>query len=206
MAILNLFFCANFERYLKNDFGGYYLSMFLFLECTIYVVVSSLSFVTTSAEILERTRVFPIAPVERLLFVVMSNLRRPMILALMASTVFFVVIAYPNTFWNALASIFLIVVLMCLTETLLSTILLALARRSIAPGSTFALFGFFFLAFLVSSLVFHVESILENIPTIKWATAGILAGSSGETESVLLQTGWLVLAELVVLAIARKIV
>jgi hypothetical protein len=206
LAILNLFFCAYFERYLKNDFDGYYLSMFLFLECTLYVGVSSLSFVTTSAEILAKSRVFPLTAVERLSFVVTSNLRRPTILALTGSSVFFVMIVYPSTFSNTLASISLMIALMVLTETLLATTLLALARRSIPSGSAFALLGFLFVAFLVTSLIFHVASILGGIPAIKWATMGILAGGSGNTETIFIQTGWLLLTEVVVLAVARKVV
>lgn len=203
-AILNLFFCAYFEQYLKDDVSGYYLSLFLFLEALLYAVVSTTNFFTVSQEILSKSRIFPVTPSARLLFVLASNFRRPVALALVGSNVFFIIVLLRHSFPHTLVAALLFVAMIVAVEVLLTTATLILQRRSVPTTGAVALLTFLLLACLIGVVVFHVESLLRGIPLVGWTTNGILAARAGTTLTSLPNLSWLVLLALAGLALGRR--
>lgn len=203
-AILNLFFCAYFEQYLKDDVSGYYLSLFLFLEALLYAFVSTTSFFTVSQEILSKSRIYPVTPSARLLFVLASNFRRPVVLSLVGSNIFFIVILLRYTFPHTLLAALLFILMIVAIEVVLTTTVLILLRRSVPTTGAVALLTFLLLIFLIGAVVFHVESLLRGIPLVGWATSGILAARAGITSVSLLNVCWLTLLALAGLVVGRR--
>jgi hypothetical protein len=204
-AVLNLAFCAYFERYLKNDATGFYLSVFLLLEATIYVVVSSTSFFTVTFEILLKSRIFPTTPTDRLVFVIASNCRRPILLSLVGTNIFFVIILFRNTLWQAFQAGLFVVLLLMVIEILMSAALLALTRRSLPLGGAVAVLSFFLLTALIGSLVFHYETLIASIPLIRWAINGILAATHADAKGVLANIAWFASTAVVTLVLGRRL-
>ena len=191
VAILNLFFCAYFERYLKDDANGFYLSLFMFLESTLYAVVSSINFHRISFEILSKSRIFPATPSSRLLFVITGNLRRPIVLSLVGSNIFFLIVLFRHPVMDALIVGVLFAGLIIVTEILLSTLMLTLLRRSIPSGIAAVFLGFLLFALLIGSFIFHVESLLAMNPLLRWTIDGILSARHSDTVGVLTNITWL---------------
>ena len=203
VAILNLFLCASFEPHLKEG-GTYYLSVFLFLEVTLHVVLSSLNFSTFVSEILAKSRIFPTRSAQRMLFVITSSLRRPLLLALAASNVLFLLILFHSTVWAALAVAPLFVFLIFVTETLLSTFLLIATRYAIPFGGMIVLLGFLVVVVVIGAFAFRVESLVEYIPILQWATHGIIAAEAGNIGGAAGGALRLFLTEISILFVGRR--
>jgi hypothetical protein len=204
-AILNLFFCASFERYLKDDPSGYYLSLFLFIEGALYVVVSSTNFFTAAFEILTKSRVFPTTPAGRLWFVVAGSARRPIVFSLVASDVFFLIILFRHAFPHVLITAALFLLMIISIEVLLATMMLTLMRRSAPLGTAVVLCALLLCLVFIGSFVLHFETVLSAIPFIRWAAMGMLAALVGNTSEALANAAWLVLTTLLVLVIGRRL-
>ena len=204
VAILNLFFCAYFERYLKDDVSGYYLSLFLFFETVLYVSVSMTAFFTASQEILSKSRIFPVTPAARLLFVLASNFRRPVVLSLAASNVFFIVVLLRFTFPHTLIAALLFILMIAAIEVIFATTALIMLRRSIPTTGAVAMLTFLLIVFLMGAMVFHIESLLRGIPVIGWTTSGIVAARAGNASTSLLNLAWLGLISLAGLVAGRR--
>lgn len=204
-AILNVVFCAYFERYLKNDPSGFYLSVFLFLEATIYIVASSTNFFTVTFEILSKSRIFPTTPTDRLAFIIAGNFRRPLVLALAATNVFFVIVLFRNTFWLGLTTALFVVLLIITIEVLLSALLLALMRRSLPLGTAVVVLAFLLLTVFIGSFVFHYETLIASIPLIRWTVNGILAGTRADAAEVVANIAWLCSTAIITLLLGRRL-
>jgi hypothetical protein len=203
-AILNLFFCAYAERSLTDDIGGFGMTLFLFTETTVIIVLSSISFFTTSREILLKTRIFPITPWARLLFVLSADLRRPLALALIGSTAFFLFVALQQNIVQAITAAMLFLLLILIAEVLYATAILTIMRRSIPVESTIAVLGALFVLLLVASLVFHVESLFAANPLLRWTVQGILAAGRADVPALLQNIAYLTVTGLGAIALGRR--
>lgn len=203
-AILNLAVCAYFERYLKNDATGFYLSVFLFLEANIYIVVSSTNFFTVAFEILSKSRIFPTTPTDRLVFVIASNLRRPIVLSLVGTNVFFMIILFRSTFWQASLAALFAVFMLAAIETVLSAVLLVLTRRALPLGSVVFVLALLLLTVCIGSLVFHFETLIASIPLIRWTVNGILAATRADVKAVIANIAWLASTAVLALMLGRR--
>jgi hypothetical protein len=204
-AIFNLFFCAYFERFVKSDFTGYYLSLFLLFEGSLYAFVSTSSFFTVGHEILSKSRVFPTTSTSRLVFVLTSNVRRPIVWALVGSNVFFLLIILRHALPHALIAPLVFILMILTIEVVLSTSLLVLLRRSVPTGSVIALLAFSIFALFVGTTVFHADSLLRTAPIVGWATNGILASSTGNIATALVNACWLALLILGGFVLGRRL-
>jgi hypothetical protein len=204
-AILNLVFCAYFEQYLKKDARGFYLSVFLFLEAAVYIVVSSTNFFTVAFDILLKSRIFPTTPTDRLVFVIASNFRRPIVLSLVCTNIFFVIVLFRSTFWQALLAALFVVLLLVAIEVLLSAVLLTLTRRSVPIGSAVVVFAFLLLTLFIGSFVFHYETLIASIPLIRWTVNGILAATHADVNAVIANIAWFASTVVITLALGRRL-
>lgn len=204
-AILNLFFCAYSERALTGDVGGFAMTLFLFTETTAIIVLSSISFFTTSREILLKTRIFPMTPSARLLFVLGADLCRPLSLALVGSTAFFLFIALHHNLVQAIAAVALFLLLILIAEVLYATAILTILRRSIPVEGAIAVLGALLVVLLVGSLVFHVESLFAANPLLRWSVQGILAAGHADAASFFENMLYMVLTGLGTMAIGRRL-
>lgn len=204
-ALLNLFFCASFERYLSNDAGGFYLSLFLLLEATVYSLFTLTHFFSVSFEILSKSRIFPVTPVDRLLFVIVSDLRLPMVIAFVTTTTFFLVILFRDTFWSAFSTVVILALLFVTLEVFLSTVMLTFTRRSLSPAGIVVMLLFVLFSALTGSLVFRYETLISSIPFIRWTADGMIAAAHGEAGGVMSSMAWLASTAGVVLLLGRKL-
>lgn len=203
-AILNLFFCAYFERYLKNDATGFYLSLFLLLQAGAYIVLSSTNFFTVSFEILSKARIYPTTPTDRMLFVIGGNCRRPILLSLVGSNMFFVIVLFRETFWGAILAALFYFLLASTIEVFLSASMLIIKRRSLPLEGAIVVVGFILLTLILGSLVFHYETLIASIPFIRWTVDGILGAIHLETMKVISSIAWLLTTFAVMLILGRR--
>jgi hypothetical protein len=204
-VILNLFFCAYIERSLTNDVGGFAMTLFLFTETTVIIVMSIISFLTTSREILLKTRIFPMTPSARLLFVLAADLRRPLTLAMAGSTAFFLFVALQQHLVQAMTAVLLFLLLVIIAEVMYSTAILAFLRRAIPVESVIAALGALLVLFLIGSIVFQVESLFAANPLLHWTVQGILAAGHDNTPAILKNMLYLMLTGLGIIAIGRRV-
>ncbi len=204
-VILNLFFCAYIERSLTDDVGGFAMTLFLFTETTVIIVLSTVSFVTTSREILLKTRIFPMTPSARLLFVLVADLRRPLTLALAGSTAFFLFVALQQDLVQAMTAAVLFLLLIIIAEVMYAAVVLAFLRRSIPVESAIASLGALLVLFLIGSIVFQVESLFAANPLLHWTVQGILAAGHDDTSAILGNILYLVLTGFGTMAIGRRL-
>lgn len=204
VAILNLFFCAYFERYLNSDVTGFHLSLFLFLESSAYAALSTTNFFTVSSEILSKSRVFPTTPTDRMLFVIKGNCRRLMQLSLVGSNIFFVVILFRATPSAAILAVLIFLLFTLTIEILLSVSLLILQRQSLPLEGAIAIAGFVLLSLLLGSIVFHYEILIASLPLMKWAVDGMLGATRNETSGVILSFAMLLITSTLMLVLGRR--
>ena len=203
-GILNLVFCSYCEKFLKTDVTGFYLTLFLFIEASFLISLSATNLFSTSIDILARTKIFPVPPASRLLFVIVADMRRPLALSLMGSTVLFLAIVFRHSLLQAIAAGVLFTLFILVIEILFAAGILAAIRRSVTAGGVVALLGSIVLVILIGSLVFHFSSLLSMNPLLRWTTNGILAAGRSDGLSFLGSIGWLTLTGIVAMLIGRR--
>jgi hypothetical protein len=204
LLFLNLFLDAYLEEYLRNDPGGMYLSVFLFLKSGAIVLLFLPAYFTTTDKILSRTGHYPLSCSERLSFIAISGFRRPEILGLVVTDTLFFVVTYGKDVPAIIAVALSIAVLVAALQALLTAALLAL-RRTSQPITVLAGLcgvGFFMVGF--ASLIFRTELISTLIPMIAWARTGILAAAAGDFLYALANVGFLALVWVGATAIAYR--
>jgi hypothetical protein len=204
-GILNLFLCATFEQLLDADATGLFLAVFLFVEVSLYMTVSTFSFNTSLTDILDRTRIFPLSSRERLHFVLRSSLTKPLQIALVATTSFALIIQYHNSFGGAISATTLFLLLVLNAEVYLSSLLMVLCRKSISPGVVFVVIPSVFLFVIIGALLFKEEALVFSLPHMRWTVEGILAAVHGDFGIALGNAVWLTLSLILGYVIGRKL-
>jgi len=204
IGVLNLFFCAYFERFLKNDTGALYLALFLFLESSVYLLMAVAYFMGSTTEFLSKTRIFPTTPSSRILFASLSNIRRAPCGALVASNIFFMLVFYRNSPLAMIAAPILFLLMILNIETVSTIILLVSARISRPLAGVAALVALCAFAVPVSSLVFHFDTLLTALPVISWATSGIHSAAQGALSPAVTMGGLLAALPIAVVVIGAR--
>jgi hypothetical protein len=174
-AFFNILLCAYFDQYLRNDFDGYYLHLFFFIQ-TIFGVLFAIGFYKQSTEeILTKIQIFPVSPWTRFKYIVMSNLRQPVSFTWSITTSLFFIVFYNQSRLTAIAAIvFFLLIIFTVNSTVALSILLS--KKSFRFVSTLnLLLAFFGFCILVSVVVFNFHEVLRGIPVISWVTTGIIA-------------------------------
>jgi hypothetical protein len=204
LLILNLFLDAYLEEYLRNDPGGVYLTVFLYLKSGAIVLLFLPAYFTTTDKILFRTGHYPLSCYERLSFITISGFRRPEILGLVVTDTLFFVVTYCKDVSAVIAVALSLAVLAAALQALLTAALLVL-RRTSQPITVLAGLcgvGFFIVGF--SALIFRAELISTVIPLIAWARTGILAAAAGDSLYALANVGFLAIVWVGATAIAYR--
>ncbi len=189
VATCNLVVAAFSDSFLQNDSSGYYLSLFLFLHSGVYAFLSFSYFLNDAQEILFKAKIFPTNSIGRILFVVVSVIRHPLSIALLASNSFFLIILYRSTMIVAVVAVVLYLSLMLSILTFSSFVFLFLERKRAA--ASIALFGvIFFAACAIAFLpIFNGGSSLEFIPLVATCVSGIQSAKVFDYAGVALSLG-----------------
>ena len=107
LGIINLVFSGLSDSFLSNDATGYYLSLFLFVHCVVYAVFSFSYFLGNDQEILFKAKIFPTNSTGRMLFVIVSAVRHPLSIALIASNSIFFMILYRHSIITGIVAVLL---------------------------------------------------------------------------------------------------
>ncbi len=185
-GILNLFFCAYAERFLENDPGGRFLSLFLFLEGSVFALLVFWQFLTVAEVVLKRTRVFPTSSGDRYLFATVSCARRPVCIALWLTTMFALVLLHRTTVGGVLFAPLLYTLLILNIQIIGAALLLSLSRRGHPLTGFAALSALAAFAVLFAFLIFQFESVLTGLPFLSWAVTGMLQAAHGKAASAAL--------------------
>jgi hypothetical protein len=203
-GILNLFFCATFERYLANDEAGFYLATFLILQSILYCLVSSFNFTTILSDVLTRTRIFPLTARDRFHFVLRSSMSRPLHWALVATNCFFLVIQFHDAIDGDILVVTIFLLLILNAELFLATLQSVLVRKSIPIGTVFILIGTLLFLTIVIAFVFHAQNLVLAFPPVRWTVLGILAAAHGSYTHTAMNGLWLAVLATAVYYIGRK--
>ena len=167
------------EQYLKTDPGGHYLSLFLVMEFSVMGFISVGAIMGRLGEVILKTSIFPIPAWSYLIFLVASLMRRPVILALLLSTLFFLMIPFHSSVVTASLCVFLAGSAFIDIELIIVVICLMLMRSS-QPVAGFAILGLYaVVAVVLGAMVFHLDTLLDALPIISWSVKGIIAAQHG---------------------------
>ncbi len=183
VGILNLFFCAYMEQYLKNDPQGHYLSLFLLIEYSIVALISVGTFMRSMNELIFKSSVFPSTPLSYLMFVIVGFFRKPVVAALIGGTILFLIVPFASAPFSALLCMVFAVVAFLDIELIVAVLCLRLTRSAqpvagIAILCVYALIGVVFAA-----IIFHVNALLDAAPIVSWTVQGIIAIRNGALAS-----------------------
>jgi hypothetical protein len=203
-AIANLFFSASYENSLRNDLSGYSLSIFLFIQGMIFFAVASGYYVSRSEEILLKTRIFPTTPWSRFVFVSLSNLRRPLTIALWGTDVFVLAVLHRHSVPGLLAAPVFLTLYLAAIQGVTSLVFLVFTRTGHPVSGLAAVAGLVAFGMLLGSIVFRVDSLLALVPLLAWTAEGIRGGGNGEVGSVLIRLVYVSLFIGTVVAAGRR--
>jgi hypothetical protein len=201
LALLLLFANAYTERYLTDDPDGFYIHLFLFLHAALCAAIATEHFANVTAEILAKTAVFPVDPWTRFVFVMGSLLRQPALRVLWAVDAFSLAIIFRHTTASLIVAPVAFTVLYLCLLTLASLVFLVVTRlqHRVAVVAFAGAWGA--VAILLVSTLFHVPSLLQNLPLLHSIAQAIMSAGAGSTGSSivhfilpLLVTGGAVLA------------
>ena len=180
IAILNLLPGGLSENYLRNDTTGYYLSLFLFCHATLYFLISLAYFTGSSRDILEKIQVFPTNSMGRLLFAILSYLRHPFSLGLLASNVFFFIVLFRTNIGTAGVLVISYLLLMISIATVAAFVFLFLEKRRMPAHVALVIAALFASASLVLTVIFRAgSSSLVFGPFLDLIVQGILSSVHG---------------------------
>lgn len=178
VAVLNLFVGAAFEETLRWDRTGHGHASFFLVECVVYALLNISFFAARTSNVLARTRIFPLRPLDRYASTLVADLRRREVLALALSGSGCLGVIHAHAPGTALAAILLYLEMLVATGLVISTINV-LVFRSPAPAATaLALGGIVSVAVMVALLAFGMEDLL--LPPARWAAAGVMASARGD--------------------------
>ena len=203
-GILNLFFCAYAERFLEEDTGGRFLSLFLFLEGSLFAGLVVVQYLTVTDGILRRVRVFPTSAWSRFVFMILSGVRRPVCVALWATTSFALILLYRNSVPGMIFAPLFYTFLILDVQVIGGMALMSLSRRGHPATSLAALSALLVFALLLAFLVFEFESLLTGMPFLSWAVVGTLEAERGNAAASLFDMMLLSLGILLGLEAGRR--
>ncbi|HLF13914.1 MAG TPA: hypothetical protein VI932_03370 [Bacteroidota bacterium] len=202
--LANIFLCSFAQRYLADDPGGIYLSLFLAVQCSLGVLIT-MSFVgRAGAEILRKTRLYPAASSGGYYFLLAGSLRRPELFLFAAvGSVFPAIVHSPGLLPSA--GIVAISLFPLLTSQILCCAVSARMIRASRPLTGVILITIFAgVVVLASAFVFRTEALASSLPMIGWTASGITAFSTGQAVTGWKYLAFLALATAAVLAFFRK--
>ena len=203
-ALLNLIFCGYMDQFLQSDPDGYYLSLFLFIQSSFLVFISTGNFIRGGQEILMKTTIFPTTPLSRMLFVLSSNVKHPLSFVLLATNVLFMIVVYHSSAGVIIGVVSFFLLTVLAVEIVVSAASLVLAKRS-RPMIGVIMGGVGLLGIvLVFSVVFQATTLLTSMPVIAWATGGIIALQSGDSVMVWRDIGYLCVTCAVIFLAGRR--
>ena len=205
VGIANLFFCAYMEQYMKRDPQGHYLSLFLLIEFSAVALVSVGTFIKSMSELISKCTVFPAPPPSYFLFVIAGFVRKPVVVALLAGTILFLVVPLTSTPLLALLSAALAFVAFLDIELIVALLCLRLTR-STQPVAGVAILSFYMLIGVVlGSIIFHFNALLDAAPILSWTVNGIVAIRDGAPGSAIAPALALVLTFLAAVFLGKRL-
>jgi len=179
LSILNLAFCAWFQDLLRDDPEGYHLTLYLLVECTVFVLFLVGLFSESLAEILYRTRTFAVGSPSRCLLILVSNATSPAIVLYWISNILFLIVHYHG---NKVAIAAIPVLFTLMVAFLVSINAVVLAGTSGAPRLPVGVLIAYLLvlsALYTGIYVFRSETLLCKMPVLSWTVDGIFAAEEG---------------------------
>ena len=186
VAVLNLFACAAIEGQIRSDLTGHIHALFYLCEGLMYIALTIGYFSRSSFGLLEKCRLFPLNAPSRFWFAVVANVRRPIVLALVASSAFFLIVIHRHD--TALLGVSLVGLMLTFfsLEMTVATLCLTLSRTSFPGAAGLGAATLYVVGVLCASLLLPGGSLLGAIPPVCWAAAAVREAGVGTGSSVLI--------------------
>ena len=192
IAAINLVFCVYFERYLRNDIGSYYLSLFIFLESSTWILLMIGYFVRSLNFILVKTAVFPVTSMSRYFFVLLASLRKPVMVGLWLTNLLFLAVLYHRSLVLAVSALVLYSFMLLVLSAATASVLFFFVRLSRPATGVGVLVVLGIMVLIGGTYLFHASSLVGNVPIIVQTTSALAAIQQGETMRAGWNAGWLV--------------
>jgi hypothetical protein len=179
VPVLNLFFCAYYERFMKGAGNRSGLDLFLTVECVVLALLATVHFVTSLKEIAKNIRLLPVHALPLVLAVHAALFRDQLSLGILATGAFgLAVILHPGI--AALSLLVLIVFLLGagVQAFVGCALLVAFARSDCAAGVTL-LCLLSLLASVLWSMAFRAVALPLTLPPVLWASRGMESAIRG---------------------------
>jgi hypothetical protein len=206
VAVLNLFFCGYYDRFLRNDVDGYYLTLLFFIEASLCFLFTVGFLIQRVEEVVVKTTIFPTTSLIRMLFTIMCTLSRPLLIAQVITANIFLIVFYRHD--GALVVYAPIIFLLMMMNIVIITAIVFLKTRESIHRITVVALGIllFMIGAPIGVVVFHLTSLLSGVPIISWATAGILAIHNAQYGSASIYITLHIIVFVVALIVGRKVV
>lgn len=203
-ACLNLFLCGLFDQYLREDVNGHYLTLFFLIQSIVCISFAIGNYNQSSAEILSKTKIFPVSFGSRLLFILKSNIRHGLFISLITTSILFFIVFYHRQPVVMFFAIFSYALLLVVVEVVVACLLL-IAQKSIRTIMSVAIFVFI-TAFIISifALIFHFNTPLLYTPLVSWTSSSILAMQRYDYLNVLLNVSFFILTLIIALFVGKR--
>lgn len=205
LAFLNLLFCGYYDQFLRGDADGHYLQLLFFINASFFTAIVVGFFIQSNMEILVKTSIFPTSAWNRLLFTVLSTVRRPFLLSLWSTTGLFLLVFYHKNMLLMVSSL-IIFTLMLFDLLMIASVLFLIgvrSSRSLAAGAPMFVLGA--VGILVGSVMFQIKSILTAIPILSWAADAILAVQRSDMNSLILNVTLLFVVSIASTLVGRRV-
>ncbi|MEW6510247.1 MAG: hypothetical protein AB1428_04745 [Bacteroidota bacterium] len=190
-GIANLLLCATLEPALRSDSAGGAHLLFVFLESGLIAALNIVYFAGLTSDILDRTRIFPLRPIDRYTCTLVAELRRHLTLGVVLSAAAFCVVLHGATILSGFiaAGIFLLVAVV--VELSVSSCALLVRRMRQPSAAALGIAAAVLAAACVGLLVFDIPALLASLPPVRWGAQGLLAAGRGEAGDALLNALYL---------------
>jgi len=185
LPLMNLFFCAYYERFFETEHDLPALQLFLMIESSALALLAVVCFVTALKEIVMKTVLLPVGSFPLAVFVAFSLFRDPLALGVLITGAFgLAIMLHPSATVLPFVLLFMVLLASGVQTIVGSALLVASTRSDRAAGLTLiaivALLGT-----LLWSLLFRTDMLPALLPPVLWTSVGIMSAIGGEWGTML---------------------
>jgi hypothetical protein len=185
VAVLNLFACAAIEGQIRSDSTGHAHALLYLCEGLMYIALSIGYFSRSSFGLLDKCRVFPLTAPSRFWFAIVANVRRPIILGLVASSAFFLIVVHRHDAALLMVSLVGLMLIFFSLEMTVATLCLTLSRTPYPGAAGLGTATLYVVGVLCASLLQPGGDLLGAIPPVCWVATAVREAGAGTGVSVL---------------------
>jgi hypothetical protein len=186
LPLLNLFFCAYYERHMAGARDLPALRLFLTVQCCAIGLLAAVHFLSSLRDIIRKIRLLPVRSISRTIFVTLALFRDPLALGLLSTSAFGLAIMLRPALAVLPALLGTVFLLGAATQALVGSALLVASERSERAAGITVICLFSVLASLLWSVTFAANGFPIALPPVVWASGVMGHLTSGDITAAFL--------------------